>query len=269
MRCFVLLGMSLLCIDSWVPSSPSWDPTLSSSSRRGFFTAATIATSSLFIPSNVYASNDDAIDVYFGMGCFWHIQHEFVTAEISILKRKELELTARAGYAGGKKLGKAGRVCYHNLQGSDDYGKYGHCEVVGLSIPRWSYEQFCRVYFSLFDSKGNRPDQFGDRGGEYRNVMGIPNKDPELVAIAEKVSAEFKSVVGVLKDEGKGGDEDRRGETYVMDSNASAFPFHLGEFYHQFHDGFAPGENYPASYNNIKNNLEQSGLLADTGCPFV
>jgi hypothetical protein len=39
--------------------------------------------------------------------------------------------------------------------------------------------------------------------------------------------------------------------------------------HHQFHDGFARGEDYPASYNNIKNNLEAAGKLDDTSCPFV
>ena len=33
--------------------------------------------------------------------CFWHVQHEFVEAEKRILGRSDLELTARAGYAGG------------------------------------------------------------------------------------------------------------------------------------------------------------------------
>ena len=41
------------------------------------------------------------------------------------------------------------------------------------------------------------------------------------------------------------------------------------QLYHQFHDGFAPGENYPASYNNIKNVLNEKGLLDDTSCPYI
>lgn len=34
-----------------------------------------------------------------------------------------------------------------------------------------------------------------------------------------------------------------------MDSNE--FKFYQGEIYHQFHDGFMPGESYPQSYNDI------------------
>ena len=71
------------------------------------------------------------------MGCFWHVQHEFVDAERSLLGRGDDQLTALAGYAGGKQTGKdtnrpgnkEGIVCYHNLQGVADYGKLGYGEV--------------------------------------------------------------------------------------------------------------------------------------------
>ena len=108
-------------------------------SRRSF--ARSIATAPLLapflesfrpVPSYAAASLDDPeslVDVYFGMGCFWHIQHEFVVAESVILKRKEIDLSSRVGYAGGSKVGKKGGVCYHNLSRVDDYGKNGHCEV--------------------------------------------------------------------------------------------------------------------------------------------
>ncbi|GMH63459.1 hypothetical protein TrRE_jg4257 [Triparma retinervis] len=207
---------------------------------------------------------DELIDCYFGMGCFWHIQHEFVEGEIKLLKRKEGDLTARAGYAGGSKAGSGGCVCYHNLAMKDEYGKLGHCEVVNLKIPKSSFSSFCDIYFSLFDQNGDRPDQRGDRGLEYRSVVGIPGGEksdlyPLLLAAAEK------SPVNVLV--GKGNDPDAPRNTYVMDNNK--YPFYLGELYHQFHDGFARGEDYPASYNNIKNNLEAAGKLEDTTCPFV
>ena len=59
------------------------------------------------------AATDELVDVYFGCGCFWHVQHEFVEAERKILGRKDKELTSRAGYAGGTN-GKL-QPCYHNL----------------------------------------------------------------------------------------------------------------------------------------------------------
>ncbi|GMH96243.1 hypothetical protein TrVE_jg6459 [Triparma verrucosa] len=125
----------------------------------------------------------------------------------------------------------------------DEYGKLGHCEVVGLNIPQSSFKDFCKIYFSLYDKKGNRPDQLGDRGGEYRSIIGYPGgySNVELTSIVKEVSEEFGGVVQVV--EGKGNEEDRRGGTWVMDNGK--FPFQMGELYHQFHDGFAPGENYP------------------------
>ena len=49
--------------------------------------------------------------------CFWHIQHEFIEGERSILGRNDHQLTSAAGYAGGKSTDSEGRVCYHNFQG--------------------------------------------------------------------------------------------------------------------------------------------------------
>ena len=45
-----------------------------------------------------------------------------------------------------------------------------------------------------------------------------------------------------------------------MDSDK--FPAFRAENYHQFHDGFARGENYPDAYNSLRD-----GLLEDTACP--
>jgi hypothetical protein len=92
-------------------------------------------------------------DVYFGVGCYWHIQHEFVTAELERLGRSNQELTAYTGYAGGKSTDKEGRVCYHNLLGVADYGKLGHGEVVGMTLPADRIVEFSALYFSLFNPK--------------------------------------------------------------------------------------------------------------------
>ena len=46
-----------------------------------------------------------------------------------------------------------------------------------------------------------------------------------------------------------------------MDSNK--FPSFRAETYHQFHDGFARGENYPDAYNTLGAALK----LKDTACP--
>ena len=49
-------------------------------------------------------------DVYFGAGCYWHVQHESVQAEREKLGRKDNELTSLTGYAGGTKTD-ADREC--------------------------------------------------------------------------------------------------------------------------------------------------------------
>jgi hypothetical protein len=42
------------------------------------------------------------VDMYFGAGSYWYIQHELVFAERRILQRNDGMLTSRTGYAGGK-----------------------------------------------------------------------------------------------------------------------------------------------------------------------
>ena len=57
------------------------------------------------------------------------------------------------------------------------------------------------------------------------------------------------------------------GLVWIMDNNLETpggFPFRIAEPYHQFHDGFAPGENYPdRGYNDLGAKLS----FPDSGCP--
>jgi peptide methionine sulfoxide reductase MsrA len=136
-------------------------------------TASAVATTVGF-PGIAQAEDPDEIEVYFGCGCFWHVQHELVEAERRILGRKDMQLTARAGYAGGKAGSKDGKVCYHNALKISDYGSLGHAEVVSIKIPPSAFPAFAKEYFALFNEKGYRPDQWGDVGLEYRNLIGFP-----------------------------------------------------------------------------------------------
>jgi peptide methionine sulfoxide reductase MsrA len=204
------------------------------------------------------AVNDELVDVYFGCGCFWHVQHEFAEAEKKILGRTDKQLTSRAGYAGGNTKGK--QPCYHNLQGKNDYGKFGHAEVVGMQIPASNYGDFAREYFNLLGPDGSRPDQFGDRGPEYRNLIGVPG-GKESPFVKDLMEATLKEGDKVDFAKGKGNDADLKALVWIMDTNEH--PFWRGENYHQFHDGFARGENYPDSYNSLGNVLD----LEDTTCP--
>jgi peptide methionine sulfoxide reductase MsrA len=201
------------------------------------------------------AADEVMIDVYFGCGCFWHVQHEFVEAEHNILGRSDDELTARAGYAGGKTGAKDGKVCYHNIANIADYGKLGHAEVVSLQIPPSKFQEFAVEYCKLFRN-GMRPDQFGDRGSEYRNLVAFKggSKSPlaqQLVEASKATGDQLDFAVG------KGTDEDIARLVWIMDIDQ--YPFFIAEQYHQFHDGFNLGENYPSSYNSLAQKYAAKG----------
>mmetsp|Transcript_15662 Transcript_15662/g.21762 ORF Transcript_15662/g.21762 Transcript_15662/m.21762 type:complete len:290 (+) Transcript_15662:185-1054(+) len=202
-------------------------------------------------------------DVYFGVGCFWHIQHEFIQAERDFLGRNDKELTSLAGYAGGTKTDGNGRVCYHNFQGIADYGKLGHGEVVGMTIPPSNIEDFAKFYFTLYSPKtGERVDP-GDKGGEYRSLIGLPGgtNHPEYGKVEAAATAVGKKLVA-----GKGNDPDtyKTGNVYVYDSKK--FPFYPGEVYHQYHDDFQ-SPPYGKAYNNLANLAFEEGRMKTTGCP--
>ncbi|KAI2489162.1 Peptide methionine sulfoxide reductase [Fragilaria crotonensis] len=227
--------------------------------RRDFIvnSAATLASALLWqsCVQQASAADDEPVEVYFGCGCFWHVQHEFVEAERNILGRSDDELTARAGYAGGKAGAVNGKVCYHNAQNIADYGKLGHAEVVMLKIPPSKFPEFAVEYCKLFKN-GMRPDQLGDRGSEYRNLIGFVggSKSPfaqQLVDASKATADQLDFAVG------KGSDEDIARLVWIMD--IEKYPFFVGEAYHQFHDGFAMGENYPDSYNTLAQKFVKKG----------
>jgi len=232
--------------------------------RRGLLTSAAVAAATTSSPAASSAASEELIDVYFGCGCFWHVQHEFVVAEQRILGRKNEELTALAGYAGGSAGARDGKVCYHNAAQISDYGNLGHAEVVRLQIPPSSFAEFAKEYVALFDKDGNRPDQFGDRGGEYRNVVGVPGgrKNPLVAQLVQSSAANGDKLDFAA---GKGNDADARAVAFIMDS--TEYPFYQAEVYHQFHDGFNLGENYPNSYNGLAQKLLKLGSVVDQGCP--
>jgi peptide methionine sulfoxide reductase MsrA len=174
---------------------------------------------------------NEPIEVWFGCGCFWHVQHEFLEAERKLLGRSNAELTSRAGYAGGKAGAKDGKVCYHNAAQISDYGSLGHAEVVNLKIPTSAFPDFVAEYCALFNKEGYRPDQFQDRGPEYRNLVGIPGGVSGPLA-KQLVDASMKNGDKLDFAKGKGDDADARGLVFVMDT--AEFPFFVAEQYHQF-----------------------------------
>lgn len=248
------------CTNSYSARSHTVKLAVEASARRAFLgTGGAAALAFCFLaqsPPAAAAADEELVHVYFGCGCFWHVQHEFVEAERNILGRSNDELTARAGYAGGKAgASKDGKVCYHNAANIADYGKLGHAEVVSLTIPPSKFQEFAVEYCKLFRN-GMRPDQLGDRGSEYRNLVAFKggSKSPlaqQLVEASKATGDQLDFAVG------KGSDEDIARLVWIMDIDQ--YPFFIGEQYHQFHDGFNFGENYPSSYNTLAQKYAAKG----------
>jgi len=244
--------------------------TTSTSSRRNLLRSVAAVSAGVMLgtidvsPVNAADDVDVATPLYFGVGCFWHIQHEFVEqGEKQMLGRSIHEYTSATGYAGGKSADKEGRVCYHNMQSVADYGKLGHGEVVGMTIPQSKIGDFSELYFSLYNPKTKDRVDPGDKGGEYRSLIGLPGgmshvMYPSVENAAEK--AGFKLVQGL----GNDGDTLGKQTVWVYDSNK--FPFYQGEIYHQYHNDFQ-SPNYGKDYNKLADLAFEEGRLKVTGCP--
>lgn len=241
---------------------------VTTTSRRNLLrSAAALSVGGLLGSTNAgVASADDDVDtpLYFGVGCFWHIQHEFlIQGEKGILGRGTNQYTSAAGYAGGKSTDKEGRVCYHNFSGIADYGKLGHGEVVGMNIPQSKIGDFSELYFSLYNPRTKDRVDPMDRGAEYRSLIGLPGgmkhtSYPSVESAAEK--AGFKLL------EGKGNDPDTLGKQVVYVYDSTKFPFYQGEFYHQYHNDFQ-SPAYGKAYNDLIEAALEDGRIKGTGCP--
>jgi len=218
-----------------------------------------IASFVLSALSTIHAE-DTQIEVYFGAGCFWHIQHVFIEAEKRILGRDGATLTALTGYAGHSKKGTA---CYMDEKVS--------AEVVGMKIPQSSLAKFAEVYFGTF--VGLDRSHTGDRGPHYRAVIGLPGglwirdgsssqkMNPLFAHISNATTAKFEFKTG------HGDDADTLFQPWiwVYDSN-NKFPFNQAEIYHQFHDDYLPGGDYGVAYEDLRATLTCQGILTPTGC---
>eukprot|EP00286_Rhodomonas_abbreviata_P024271 CAMPEP_0181312608 /NCGR_PEP_ID=MMETSP1101-20121128/13791_1 /TAXON_ID=46948 /ORGANISM="Rhodomonas abbreviata, Strain Caron Lab Isolate" /LENGTH=267 /DNA_ID=CAMNT_0023419477 /DNA_START=72 /DNA_END=875 /DNA_ORIENTATION=- len=223
-----------------------------------------VAGMAIGVLGQVQPTSADTMDiqVYFGSGCFWHVQHEMIVAEGKILGRSEKDSTAIAGYAGGTKVGTDGKVCYHNMNDDSDYGDMGHSEAVGVKIPESNFPEFVTEFFDLFID-GERADP-QDRGGEYRSVLGIPGGVKGAMFPIAKDAASKKGMTLV---EGKGDDPDTLRTKTVFVYDTALFPFYPGEVYHQYHDDMV--YKYGAKYKANRKEAVKDGKIKPTGCPEI
>eukprot|EP00490_Sorites_sp_Unknown_P009446 CAMPEP_0114697920 /NCGR_PEP_ID=MMETSP0191-20121206/74303_1 /TAXON_ID=126664 /ORGANISM="Sorites sp." /LENGTH=245 /DNA_ID=CAMNT_0001997571 /DNA_START=28 /DNA_END=765 /DNA_ORIENTATION=+ len=195
-------------------------------------------------------SDDPQVTVYFGCGCFWHVQHEFVVEEITKLCRSGSDLTARTAYAGGTKT-EEGLVCYHNAMGKADYGQLGHSEVVSMTLPVSAFSSFAKKFWEICP-KGVRRD-VQDVGGEYRSVVGLPGGIHSPLMAQLRADATAKLVAGA------GNDADTLGSDTVLVYDTDEFPAHEAEKYHQFHDDML--DQYGSAYHALRQ------FAPSTQCP--
>lgn len=210
--------------------------------------------------------------VYFGNGCFWGRQYDFVKTEESMGR----DITAVVGYAGGR--GQSDKVCYYYTpEASTVYERLGHAEVVQVQLEGQNdtkqdqFRQFAKTYFAEFNKMRNGKMQRQDpqdAGAGYRNVVGLPGGvNSPLYQILKEENVNNMQLLegsgnmykGVNPTEG-----DVLNTVWVYDSNM--LPFHQAEVYHQFHNGL--GKFFPPSYTkDLKSSAIEKGMIKETGCP--
>jgi peptide methionine sulfoxide reductase MsrA len=89
--------------------------------------------------------------VYFGNGCFWGRQKDYVDTEMKLGRTPETS-TAVVGYGGGQENQRP--ACYYYNAPDSQYERQGHAEVVqvGLDSTKATDEMamFANTYFNQF-----------------------------------------------------------------------------------------------------------------------
>uniref|UniRef100_A0A7S0MV44 Peptide-methionine (S)-S-oxide reductase n=1 Tax=Pyramimonas obovata TaxID=1411642 RepID=A0A7S0MV44_9CHLO len=214
-----------------------------------------------------FGSATEEVLVFFGNGCFWGRQKDYVDVERQTLRRSDEEITALVGYAGGHSE-RGGPVCYYSGPPARHYDRLGHAEVTQVSLvgsPEDLTQQlraFARMYFSQFNRVSGGMERLDpqDAGLGYRNVVGLPG------GMQGALFGDFAdmNVNNMVLLPGEGGEEDTFNTVYVMDSNQ--FPFFQAEMYHQFHNGM--GHRFGREYTfQLRMMHEKLGRVRRTRCP--
>ncbi|KAL4531524.1 hypothetical protein Ndes2526B_g04364 [Nannochloris sp. 'desiccata'] len=224
-------------------------------------------------------AEDSVEPVYFGNGCFWGRQYDFVQAEQD-LGRQVGDISAVVGYAGGAvpvKNPANNKVCYYYTPEKETvYEPLGHAEVVQVELrgsdKQSEFRRMADTYFSQFrrlpNGKMLRQDP-QDAGPGYRNVIGIPGGvNSDLYKILQDANVNNMELKegngGKFTPDGKATEPDVLNVVWVVDS--SKLPFFQAEQYHQYHNGL--GHKFPEQYTKeMKQAAIEAGRVKQTGCP--
>jgi len=240
--------------------------------------AACALTLSIGLATPSVASGSEVEPVYFGNGCFWGRQYDFIKAEEE-MGRQNKDISAVVGYAGGKLKSPDGKVCYYYTTEKDTvYERLGHAEVVQVelrgenqSTKEDEFRKYAKTYFSQFrrlpDGRMQRQDP-QDAGPGYRNVVGIPGgtRSPLYQILQEENANNMQLLEGSGNEyrNGKPMEGDLINTVWIVDS--TSLPFYQAEVYHQFHNGL--GKLFPASYTkDLKQQAIENKIVTETGCP--
>ena len=218
--------------------------------------------------------NGEVDTIWLGNGCFWERQWSYVQIEKAYGRLAAAQISARAGYAGGRSAGTDGRVCYGQYDASTYYGALGHAEVVQISVTDDKmFNALAADYFRSFIGPmgaKSRPDPM-DCCEAYRSTVGLPGgvDSPKFLQFARA------NVFNMSLRAGSGADPDTLNTVWVLDTRS--FPFYPAEPYHQFHSNFfeSAGMEYVPSANRLSyphdyvqwlwRETKASGQ--NTGCP--
>jgi peptide methionine sulfoxide reductase MsrA len=221
-------------------------------------------------------ASEDVTPIYFGNGCFWGRQYDFINTEKS-LGRDTSKLSALVGYAGGQAKSPDGRVCYYYGPRPTQYEGLGHAEVVQVvldgkedEVAKSQFRKFAQTYFSQFKKTkaGMIRQDPQDAGPGYRNVVGLPGGiHSPLFPVLEEANANGMKLLAGEGNEWSSGmpkEDDLIDTVWVVDSEK--LPFNKAEMYHQFHNGL--GKAFPKQYTrDLKKRMVEMGKVGETGCP--
>lgn len=226
----------------------------SGSSRRWMVAGAALLGALSF--STLARAADPEVDLYFGTGTFYRLQHELVMKEALELGRREGDITALAGYAGGKKAGPLERLCYNGLLGAPDHVSLGHAQVVRITLPTGKISDFTKTYLDQIKER-----KLAQQGSQFRAVIGI--RGGMSSQYYPQIQEACEGRVKLAKGEGNEPDTFGTDTVYVYDSRR--FPWRPAETSNQFRDD--PPTYYDRDYKEIYEKQKKLGIILRTGCP--